>query len=273
MKDTCLRFPMMAERQVVIVRELQNWRIDALEKLEPYFAETHAHHGAGAVLQAQEGRWSKEHPEVHARKVAAQVFLSDKVRDDKLPDLLISFAKNQKRKLGSAEAALLATHLGSDLAKAMKEVEKLCLVTEEGGAITSDIIQRFVGISKDYNIFELQNAIGTRDAVEGPAHREPFRGGPEGQSAGGDPWFPEHLFRQAGTWCMQRWARASAEMASALKVSPYFVKDYVAHARNYSLAQGGGGAAATCANSTCAARDLVVTAATMANCFANWWRR
>ncbi|MCU0319395.1 MAG: DNA polymerase III subunit delta, partial [Flavobacteriales bacterium] len=164
-KDTCLRFPMMAERQLVIVRELQNWRIDEIEKLETYLAKPtpttvlvlcHKHKkvdGRKGVIKA-------------VQKGGGSVFLSDKVKDDKLPDLLMSVAKSQKRRLGPTEAQLLASHLGSDLAKAVKEVEKLCLVTEEGGQISSDHIQRFVGISKEYNIFELQAAIGARNAMK-----------------------------------------------------------------------------------------------------------
>ena len=164
-KDTCLRYPMMADRQVVIVRELQNWRIDEVEKLEPYLNKP----TPTTVLVL-----CYKHKKVDGRKGVIKavqkgggaVLSSDKVKEDKLPELLMGVAKSQKRRLAQLEAQLLATHLGSDLAKAVKEVEKLCLVTEEGGAISSDHIQRFVGISKEYNVFELQNAIGMRNAAK-----------------------------------------------------------------------------------------------------------
>ena len=232
-KDTCLRFPMMAERQVVVIRELQNWRIDALEKLEAYFAKPTPTtvlvlcykykkvDGRKGILKA-------------ITKGGGQVFLSDKVRDDKLPDLLVSFAKVQKRKLGSAEANLLATHLGSDLSKAMKEVEKLCLVTEEGGAITSDIIQRFVGISKDYNVFELQNAIGMRDAVKAYRIANHFASDPKDYPLVVTLGFLNTYFGKLAMVHANA-GKSQSELASALRVNPYFLKDYMAHARNYSM--------------------------------------
>ena len=228
-KDTCLRFPMMAERQLVVVRELQNWRIDQVEKLEPYLLKP----TPTTVLVL-----CYKHKKIDGRKSilkgGGQVFLSDKVREDKLPDLLITFAKNQKRKLGSAEATLLANHLGTDLSKAIKEVEKLCLVTEEGGAITSDIIQRFVGISKDYNVFELQNAIGTRNAEKAQRIANHFAADPKENPLVVTLGFLNTYFNKLAVVHACQ-GRSQSELASELKVNPYFVKDYVQHARNYPL--------------------------------------
>lgn len=234
-KDTCLRYPMMAERQLVVVRELQTWRIDQVEKLENYLAKP----TPTTVLVL-----CYKHKKVDGRKSILKtvqkgggvVFTSDKVRDDKLPDVLISFAKNHKRKLGANEAQLLANHLGSDLAKAVKEVEKLCLVTEEGAAITSDVIQRYIGISKDYNVFELQNAIGMRNAAKAQRIAQHFANDPKDNPlvltlASLNTYFSKlamvHALR----------GQNQGEMAAALKVNPYFVKDYVAQADNYPLAR------------------------------------
>src|SRR5690606_40285106 len=68
-----------------------------------------------------------------------------------------------KRRIGPVESKLLADHLGSDLGKLTNEVEKLCIVVEPGASITGELIERNVGISKDYNIFELQKAMGARE--------------------------------------------------------------------------------------------------------------
>ena len=232
-KDACLRFPMMAERQLVVVRELQAWRIDQVEKLEPYLARPtpttvlvlcYKHKkidGRKSILKT-------------AQKGGAAVLTSDKVRDEKLPEVLMCFAKNHKRNLGAPEAQLLASHLGSDLAKAVKEVEKLCLVTEEGGAITSDVIQRFVGISKEYNIFELQNAIGLRDAAKAQRIANHFAADPKDNPLVLTVGFLNTYFSKLATvHAMQ--GRPQPELAAALKVNPYFIKDYLAQARNYPL--------------------------------------
>lgn len=234
-RDTCLRFPMMAERQLVVVRELQNWRIDVLEKLESYLAKP----TPTTILVL-----CYKHKKVDGRKsilktiqkAGGAVFLSDKVREDKLPDMLVGVARSQKRKLGAAEAQLLATHLGSDLAKAVKEVEKLCLVTEEGGAITADIIQRFVGISKEYNVFELQNAIGTRNAEKAQRIARYFASDPKDHPLPVTIGFLNTYFTKLAI-VHNNSGKGQQEMASALKVNPYFVRDYMAHSRNYSLAK------------------------------------
>ncbi|HRD51934.1 MAG TPA: DNA polymerase III subunit delta [Flavobacteriales bacterium] len=234
-KDACLRFPMMAERQLVVVRELQAWRIDQVEKLEPYLARPT--HTTVLVL-------CYKHKKIDGRKSilktavkgGAAVLTSDKVREEKLPEVLMGFAKSQKRKLGSTEAQLLASHLGSDLAKAVKEVEKLCLVTEEGGAITSDVIQRFVGISKDYNVFELQNAIGMRDAAKAQRIANHFASNPKENPLVLTVGFLNTYFSKLAIVHAMH-GKPQPELAAALKVNPYFLKDYLTQARNYPLAR------------------------------------
>lgn len=232
-KDTCLRYPMMAERQLVVVRELQAWRIDQVEKLEPYLAKPtpttvlvlcYKHKkidGRKGILKA-------------AQKGGGAVLTSDKVRDDKVPEVLVSFAKNHKRRLGANEAQLLASHLGSDLAKAVKEVEKLCLVTEEGGAITSEVIQRFVGISKEYNVFELQNAIGMRNTAKALRIAQHFASDPKDYPLVVTLGILNGYFSKLAVVHAAQ-GGTQQELAAALKVNPYFVKDYVAQARNYPL--------------------------------------
>ncbi|MBL7982219.1 MAG: DNA polymerase III subunit delta [Flavobacteriales bacterium] len=232
-KDTCLRYPMMAERQLVVVRELQNWRVDQLDKLEAYMAKP-----TPTTLLVL----CYKHKKVDGRKTILKtiqksggiVFASDKVKDDKLPDVLMGFAKGMKRKLGAAEAQLLANHLGSDLAKAVKEVEKLCLVTEEGGQITADAIQRFVGISKDYNIFELQNAIGNRNAERAQRIANHFAADPKEYPLVLTIGLLNTYFAKlAVVHALQ--GKGPQELAAGLKVNPFFIKDYVAQARNYPL--------------------------------------
>jgi len=168
------------------------------------------------------------------QKGGGVVYLSDKVKEEKLPELLVNIAKRQKRKLGLGEAQLLAAHLGSDLAKAVKEVEKLCLVTEEGSAITSDAIQRFVGISKDYNIFELQNAIGTRNTERAMRIAQYFAISPKDHPLVLTLGFLNTYFTKLAI-VHTMGGKSPQELASALKVPPFYVRDYQDQARNYSL--------------------------------------
>ena len=232
-KDTCLRYPMMAERQVVILREAQTWRIDYFDKLEAYFKNP----TPTTVLvilykhKKADGRktWLKD---LSKKQV---VFVSDKLKDDKLPEWIQAYVKFHKRKIGPVESKLLADHLGSDLGKLTNEVEKLCIVTEENGNITSALIERNVGISKDYNIFELQNAIGARDHVKAQTIAHFLASDKEHKMFLTAAMLSSYFSKLAVVHSSQ--GLSSGDLAAALKVPPFFVKDYANAARFYPPAK------------------------------------
>ncbi len=231
--DACLRFPMMAERQVVVLREAQTWRIDAFDKLEAYFNKPtpttvlvicHKHKKA-------DGRknWLKN----LAKKQV--VFTSEKLKDENLPEWIQLYVSSHKRRIGPVESKLLADHLGSDLGKLTNEVEKLCLVTEQGGTITSDLIQRNVGISKEYNIFELQKAMGTGDHLRAQriAH---FLASDKNSPLVFTVGLLSSYFAKVSVVHANP-GKPQAELASVLKVPPFFVRDYAQAARYYPPAK------------------------------------
>jgi DNA polymerase-3 subunit delta len=228
-KDACLRYPMMAERQLVVLREAQTWRIDAFDKLESYFKNP----TPTTVLvicykhKKADGRkaWLKE---LGKKQV---VFVSDKLKDEMLPDWIQKYVTFHKRRIGPVEAKLLADHLGSDLGKLTNEVEKLCIVTDEGGTITGDLIERNVGISKDYNVFELQKAIGMRDHVKAQriAH---FLANDKDCPLVLTVGLLSSYFGKLGIVHANA-GKQQGELAAALKVPPFFVRDYANAARFY----------------------------------------
>ena len=231
-KDTCLRYPMMGDRQLVVLREAQGWRIDQLEKLEPYVLKP----TPSTVLVICYKNKKVDGRKSFSKSVAktGTVFTSDKLKDEQLPDWVQRYVTHHKRRIAPAEAHLLSEHLGADLGKVTMEVEKLCLVTEEGGTITSDIVQRYVGISKDHNIFELQNAIGNRDRVKALRIAKHY-----GQDAKNHP-LPVTVATLNGyltklVLMHTLGERPAQELASMAKVPPFFLNDYRSAARNYSL--------------------------------------
>src|SRR5690606_27981138 len=206
---------------------------ETLERLASYFAKP----TPTTVLVV-----SYRHKKVDGRRKVLKtvqdgkgvVFLSDKVKEEELPALFTQLAKRQDRKLGPDEARLLAAHLGADLAKAVKEVEKLCILTEPKGAITADMIQRVIGISREHNVFELQNAIGMRDVVKAQRIAMYFASDPRNHPLPMTIGFLHGYFTKLAI-AHRMQGRNPQEMAAAMKVSPYFVKDYLAHAQNYTL--------------------------------------
>ncbi|HMN05786.1 MAG TPA: DNA polymerase III subunit delta [Flavobacteriales bacterium] len=231
--DTCLRFPMMAERQVVVLREAQQWKIDMFEKLVPYFnAPTPT-----TVLvicykhKKADGRkaWLKD----LAKKQV--VFTSEKLKEEMLPGWIQQYVTYHKRRIGPVEAKLLADHLGSDLGKLINEVEKLCLICEQGSTITGELIQRYVGISKDFNIFELQNALGNRDHYKAQRIAQ-FLGSDKNSPLVLTVGFLSSYFSKLGVVHANE-GKSQGELAAALKVNPFFVKNYTSAARNFSSAK------------------------------------
>ncbi|MCB9170040.1 MAG: DNA polymerase III subunit delta [Flavobacteriales bacterium] len=232
-RDTCLRYPMMGERQLVVLREAQSWRIDQLEKLEPYVQKPMP----STVLVI-----CYKHKKVDGRKSIIKtitksggvVFTSDKLREEHLPAWVQKYVAHMGRKIGTTEARLLADHLGSDLGKVTMEVEKLCLVTGPGATITADTVQRYVGISKDYNTFELQNAIGARDRAKALRIARYF-----GQDAKDHPFQVTmavlNIYVTKLVLAHTLRGRSAQEMASAMKVPPFFLKDYQNAAGRYTL--------------------------------------
>jgi len=230
-KDTCLRYPMMAERQVVVLREAQTWRIDAFDKLEAYFKNPTPTTVLVILYKHKKADGRKTWLKDLAKKNV--VFVSDKLKEDKLPEWIQAYVKYHKRKIGPVESKLLADHLGTDLGKLTNEVKKLCIVTDENGTITSDLIQRNVGISKDYNIFELQNAIGAKDHLKAQtiAH---FLATDKEHKLFLSVGLLSSYFGKLGIVHASGGLQQN-ELAAALKVPPFFVRDYANAARQYPL--------------------------------------
>jgi DNA polymerase-3 subunit delta len=159
--ETLKRYPMMAERQLVILKEAHQLKADYWEKLESYFNAPqdttvfvieHKYKKADARK-----RWTKA---IGKNGVA---FQSAKIYDNKLPDWIHNYLADRHYRIGQKGSHLIADFLGNDLSKIANELEKLFISLEPGATVTEEDIETHIGISKDFNIFELQNAIGDRD--------------------------------------------------------------------------------------------------------------
>ncbi len=157
--DQLRRYPMMSARQVVILREAQEMK--GLADLASYaenpmpttvFVICHKHRKFD--LRTRAGK---------ALAAKAVVFESRKLYDTQLPDWITAYCQGQKRAIEPAAAVLLAEYLGSDLTRVANELDKLVLNLPTGSTITTAHVEEFVGISKEYNVFELQRAFALRD--------------------------------------------------------------------------------------------------------------
>lgn len=152
-------YPMMAERRLVVLREAQD--LKQFEKLEGY---------AENPLESTVLVLCHKHKKFDSRKKlfktiskSGVVFRSDLVPDYKLVDWINNYVKSNGYGISQKASMLLSEFLGNDLSKIVNELNKLYLLVEKGTTINDVHIEENIGISKDYNMFELSNAISARD--------------------------------------------------------------------------------------------------------------
>ena len=153
---------MMANYQVVIVKEAQD--IEKIENLQPYIEKLQP----STILVIAHKYKKIDQRKGFAKSVdkAGVLFESSRIYENKVPGWITEQITARGYSIKPDACQLLAEYLGNDLARINNELEKLLINLPEGSAIDSAIIERNTGISKDYNIFELQNALGTRNIAK-----------------------------------------------------------------------------------------------------------
>ncbi len=168
--DEARRFPVMADRQVIIVKETQGLKdIDALEKyMEKPVSTT-------VMVLCYKGGTIDSRKKITAKAAACgKVFVSDSPRYDRdIIDFINEYIRHPEYNatIDQRAAQVVAAHIGGDLKRLSSELDKLLLAFQPGAPrkITADIIEQRIGISKSYNVFELRDALINRDALK--AHR------------------------------------------------------------------------------------------------------
>lgn len=163
-------FPMMGERQLIIIKEAQE--LDLVKKAgeHPSFAAymkspTPTTTLVIAHMQKNMDRRRAGWKAIKASKEAV-VFESKKIRDYEVPRWIENYAKSKALKMNADTAYLLSEYLGNNLSKVANELDKLELGLEKGTEVNAEVVQKYIGISKDYNIFELQKALGKKDIIK-----------------------------------------------------------------------------------------------------------
>ena len=161
--NTAKRYPMMADHQVVIIKEAQNVR--NIEELSYYVQKPLA--STILVLCYKHGTLDRR------KKLAAEVekvgvlFESKKIKEAQLPGFIVSYLKRKTVEIEPKAAAMMAEFVGTDLNRMAGELEKLIITLPAGvRRITPIQIERNIGISKDYNNFELRNALIEKDVLK-----------------------------------------------------------------------------------------------------------
>lgn len=160
--DNARQFPMMAQRRVVILKEAKDMR--SLDKMESYFERPSDQ--TVLVIAHKHKKLDGRSKLSKVLKKNAVVFESKSVRDYKIAEWISSYVSEIGFKIDGRSSMLLGEYLGTDLSKITNEIAKLIVNLEKGSTIDAKLIQEKIEISKDFNIFELQNALGKRDVAK-----------------------------------------------------------------------------------------------------------
>lgn len=231
------QFPMMAERRVVIVKEAQDIGDLNREESEKALTAYLENPNVSTVLV-----FCYKYKTLDARKKLAKtmesgaVVLAEKrVYDNKVPDWIRSFATELGIKVSEKAVYMLAEHIGNNLERIHNELKKIKINVPDGATVSDEHVQRYVGISKDFNEFELQKAIGMRDNKKAFQIVQYFGANPKNHPiipliALLFAYFTKLLILNSNS------QMGDDEAARKVGVSPFFLKEYRVAARNYNLA-------------------------------------
>lgn len=163
-------FPMGAQRQVVVVREAQNIKSDELDKLALYIEHPQPSTVLIVCLKADKDKMSKidrrKKVFVRAAKVGV-VFDSAALKEAQLPAFIMSYLSERNLRIDERGAALLTELVGTDLSRLTGELDKLAISLPAGTTTISwQSVQTHIGLSREFNYFELQDALVARDAFK-----------------------------------------------------------------------------------------------------------
>jgi len=223
------RYPMMAEKQVVIVKEAQDLS-RTIENLLSYVENPQP--TTVLVLCYKYKTLDKRKKLGKALAKHGVLFESKKLYENQVPDWIRRVLASKGYTITPKASQMLVEFLGNDLSKVNNELEKLQLILKPGEQITPQIVEQNIGISKDFNNFELQNAIGAKDIKKAFRITQYF-----GQNQKNHPLvMTVALLYSFFTKILKYHALANkGDAARALGVSPYFIKDYELAARNYPM--------------------------------------
>ncbi len=231
------RFPMMAEKQLVLIKDahlIQDiGNKDSLVMLENYAKNPLS----STVLVMVFGKLQDERKTwVKAFGDKGELIQSKGLYDNQVADFIAAYVKEKKFTINPKASQLLFEHIGNNLEALAKEIDKIAINLNENAEINADIIQEYVGISKDYNVFELQKALSVRNVPVSMKIASYLA-----DNTKDNPiqqviimlynFFTKVLIVQTST------NKSDAHLATILKVNPFFVKDYSKASSTFSFAK------------------------------------
>lgn len=179
--DTCRRFPMMTDRQVVILKEAQAIRADQLNKLHHYASQPSP---TTILVICCRGAQAKGKDLIAAiKKSGGVIFESKKLNERNVDSTITGIVREEGLNIDAKSTAMLRDYIGTDASRLYNEISKLAMILGKGSTITPESIERNIGMSKDFNNFELVEAIAAKDAAKAFRIVEYFKSNPKNNPA------------------------------------------------------------------------------------------
>jgi DNA polymerase-3 subunit delta len=229
------RYPMMAERQLVIVKDAHELpgldNKEQMKYLEDYLLRPLA---STVLVMAFKGNLDERKAWVKAASQQGVLLASKKLYDNKVPDWIQGYCQERGIKISRKAIEMLNEFVGNDLKRQAAELNKILLNLTVSQEITAEVVERFVGLSKEYNVFELQKALINRDVLKANMIVGYFAANPKDNPI--QPiilmlfnFFSKLLSIQSVS------DKSERNLAQLLAINPFFVKDYLLALRNYPL--------------------------------------
>ncbi|MCK5401038.1 MAG: DNA polymerase III subunit delta, partial [Flavobacteriaceae bacterium] len=225
------RYPMMAERQVVIIKEAQDLS-RTIEKLVDYASNPQP--TTVLVVNYKYKKIDKRKALYKTINKVGIVYESKKLYENQVGEWIRRVLSPKDYSITPKAAQMLVEFLGTDLSKINNELEKLQIILPKGSQITPELIEENIGISKDYNNFELRKAVGNKDVVKAHKIANYFAENPRANPMVVTVALLFNFFSQLLHYHGLN-DKSSRSVASALRINPYFVNEYIVAARNYPM--------------------------------------
>lgn len=229
--NACRRYPMFADRQVVLLKEAQQMK--DLEKLISYIENPLS--STVFVISYKEKKLDARKRFAKIVKEKGELISTKKMYDNKLPEWTQEMLQSKGLTISQKALLLLVEHIGNDLTRIVNEVDKLSVNLGIRKNITEDDVEEYIGVSKEYNVFELQSALAAKDLVRSIQIIQYFEANPK---AGPIQLILPSLYSFFSKVFMIFSAGSNDEktIAASIGVNPFFMKDYILAARLYKYA-------------------------------------
>jgi len=227
--ETCRRLPMMSERQLVIIKEAQSFK--EIDGIISYLKSP----VRSTILVMAHKHGLPDKRKSFGKEIQKQsvYFESIPLRDYQLPPWIKNYVRSKGYKIEDNAVELLAEHTGTEISTVSNEIDKLIINRPKGSNITTTDIEKGVGVSKEYNSFELSNALAYKDVTKAHKIVNYFAANPKNGPIPLVLGTLQAFFSKVWV-CYHNRQKSDNELAVILRVLPFFVKDYKTACAKYS---------------------------------------